>query len=122
MKKILIVEDEKMLVDMYTDKLEYEGFKVVSAKNGEEGVKMALKEKPDLIILDVLLPKKEGTEVLKEIRESGDWGKNIPIIMFSNLDSNDHILRVVKKYSPSYYLIKAHTNLNEMVEKINQLI
>lgn len=122
MKKVLIVEDEKMLSEMYKEKFEYEGFEVFLAYDGEEGKKSALENKPDLLILDVLLPKKEGVEVLKEIRESGDWGKKLPIIMLTNLDSSDYILQMINEYRPSYYFIKANVELNEIVEKAKSLL
>ncbi len=122
MKKILIVEDEKMLAEMYKDNFEQEGFEVLSAFDGEEGLEMALKETPDLVILDILLPKKEGTDVLKEIRESGEWGSNAPIIMLTNLDSRDYILDAVNKYSPSYYFVKANIEIGEMTNKVKELL
>ncbi len=122
MIKILIVEDEKMLAEMYKDKFEHEGFEVLSASDGEKGVKIALEEKPDILLLDVLLPKKEGVEILKEVRESGRWGKNVPIIMLTNLDSSNYILDAVNKYSPSYYFIKANVELTEIVKKARELV
>jgi len=122
MIKILIVEDEKMLAEMYKDKFEHEGFEVLSASDGEKGVKIALEEKPDILLLDVLLPKKEGVEILKEVRESGRWGKNVPIIMLTNLDSSNYILDAVNKYFPSYYFIKANVELTEIVKKARELV
>lgn len=122
MKRVLIVEDEKMLAEMYSDKFKHEGFEVLLADDGEKGLKMALEEEPDILILDILLPKKEGVDVLKEIRESGDWGKKIPIIMLTNLDSSDYILDAVNKYYPSYYFIKANVDLNEIVNKTKELL
>ena len=122
MIKILIVEDEKMLAEMYKDKFEHEGFEVLSASDGEKGLKIALEEKPDILLLDVLLPKKEGVEVLKEVRESGRWGKSVPIIMLTNLDSSNYILDAVNKYSPSYYFIKANVELAEIVKKARELV
>ncbi len=120
--QILIVEDEKMLLEMYKDRFEQEGFEVITAKDGEKGLKMALEKRPDLLVLDILLPKKEGTDVLKEVRESGDWGKTVPIVMLTNLDSKDYILEAVERYQPSYYFLKVNTELNDMVEKIKQLM
>lgn len=121
-KRILIVEDEQTLAEMYRDKLEREGFEVLCAYDGKQGVEIALKDKPNLILLDILLPKKKGTDVLKDIRESGKWGENLPIIMLTNLNTSDYILKIIAKYSPSYYFIKSDTELNEIVEKIKELL
>ncbi len=122
MKRILIIEDEEMISDMYKDKFEFEKFDVSTALDGEEGLEKALQEKPDIILLDILLPKKEGTEVLEEIRKSGKWGEEVPIIMLTNLDSNDGILDSISEYSPSYYLIKSNTDLDKLVAKVNNLL
>ncbi len=121
-KKLLIVEDEEMLADMYAERFGFEGFEIILANDGEKGVEMALKEKPDLIILDILLPKKEGVDVLKDIRESGEWGEHIPIIMLTNLDCNDYVLDAIEKYSPSYYFIKSNIELKEVVNKVHELL
>ncbi len=122
MQRVLIVEDEKTLAEMYSDKFKHEGFEVLLAEDGEKGLKMAFDEKPDILVLDILLPKKEGLEVLKEVRESGDWGKKVPIIMFTNLDSSDYILNAVDKYHPSYYFTKADVDLNEIVNRAKELL
>ncbi len=122
MKNILIVEDEEMLAEMYKDKFEHEGFHVELSHDGEEGLKKALEISPDLLILDVLLPKKEGVEVLKEVRESGKWGEKVPIVMLTNLDSSDYILAAIEKYHPSYYFIKTNVELNEIVKKVKKLV
>ncbi len=121
-KKILIVEDEKMLAEMYAERFAHEGFEILLAEDGEKGLKLALKEKPDLIILDILLPKKEGVDVLRDLRESGNWGKSIPIIMLTNLDCNDYVLEAIEKYCPSYYFIKSNIELKEVVSKVHELI
>ncbi len=111
-----------MLVDMYRDKFEHEGFEVLVAEEGEEGLKKAFEEKPDLIILDILLPKKEGTEILKEIRESDEWGNEVPVVMLTNMNTSDYILGAVNQYRPSYYFIKSNIELNELVAKVRKLI
>ncbi len=121
-KKIIIAEDEKIISEMYKDKLEQEGFNVFCTYDGNETLKLTLKEKPDLLLLDILMPKKAGTEVLKEIRKSGEWGKSLPIIMLTNLNTNDEILSVINEYKPSYYFIKTNIKINELVEKIKELL
>ncbi len=122
MAHILIVEDEKRLLEMYRDKFKFSGFDVSIADNGEDGLRIALDEQPDVVLLDILLPKKKGTEVLKEIREANQWGEAVPIIMLTNLDSNDEILDTISTYGPSYYLIKSNTELNDILEKVKNLV
>ena len=75
MKKILIVEDEEIMLKALVEKFSSEGFEVVQAIDGEEGLKKALCEKPDIILLDILLPKMDGMAVLKKLRED-TWGKH----------------------------------------------
>ena len=82
--KILIAEDDEFLLKVYRMTLEQEKFDVVIAKDGEESLKQAAKETPDLILLDILMPKKDGFDVLKELKENEDL-KDIPVIILSNL-------------------------------------
>ncbi len=122
MANVLIVEDEEGLLQMYKEKFEFEGFDVLGAHDGKEGVEVALEEKPDVIVLDILLPKKKGTKVLKEVRESGRWGGEVPVVMLTNLDTNDDILDAVAKYEPSYYFIKSNTELDDITDKVKELL
>jgi len=122
MKKVLIIEDEQMLAEMYKDKFEDEGFAVSLAYDGEQGVEKALQEEPDILILDILLPGKEGLEVLGIVRKSGLWGRKVPVIMLTNLDSDDRIIKAIEKYRPSYYFIKSNTELEEITDRAKELI
>ncbi len=121
-KKIIIAEDEKEISEMYKDKLKQEGYDVLCTYDGKKTLEIAKKEKPDLLFLDILMPKKEGFEVLKEIRESGDWGKKVPVVMLTNLDADDDILDSIAKYHPSYYFIKANIKIDEIVSKTKELL
>lgn len=78
-RKILIVDDEKNIVDIIAFNLKKEGYTVITATDGEEGVQKAMEENPDLILLDIMMPKMDGYEVCKKIREK----KNTPIIMLT---------------------------------------
>lgn len=111
-----------MLTEMYKDKFEHEGFEVSLAYDGEQGVEKAIKEEPDLLVLDILLPGKEGLEVLETVRKSGLWGREVPIIMLTNLDSDDRIIKAIEKYRPSYYFIKSNTELEEITDRAKELI
>ena len=119
-KKILIVEDEATLQKALTEFLTAEGFDVLSALDGEKGLELAKKEKPDLVILDIILPKKDGYEVLEEIKSQEDT-KSIPVILLTNLESPEDIDRAFEK-GASTYLIKSNYKLEEVVSKIKSTL
>ena len=88
--KILLVEDDSFLLSMYAAKFELENFKVVTADDGEKAVRLALKEAPDIILLDIILPKIDGFEVLRRLKDSKDT-VNIPVILLTNLSQKEEI-------------------------------
>src|SRR3989338_7447968 len=88
--KILIVEDDPFLRELYQLKLSEEGFEVFIAQNGEEGFAVASREVPELILLDILMPKVDGYEMLKKVKRDGRTNK-IPVIIFSNLSQREEI-------------------------------
>ncbi len=105
-KKILIIEDEEAMSQVIRDSLEMNAFDVEVANNGEEGIKALNESKPDLIILDIIMPKVDGVTVIKNINENEDL-KKIHLVMLTNLNLNDKILAEldgIKKYK---YLIKS---------------
>ncbi len=121
-RKILIVEDDQSLLQMYSDKLKQEGFNVVFARNGEEGLALSASEIPDLILLDILLPKMDGLSMLDNLRTNSEWGKNVPVIILTNLDADDQVIAKVIADKPSYYLMKANTNPQGVSEKIKEIL
>ena len=82
-KKILIIEDDSSLRNVLQDKIKHEGFSVFTANDGQEGLETAIKEKPDCILLDVIMPKMSGIQMLKKLREHA-WGKTVPVLLLSN--------------------------------------
>ncbi|OGL74049.1 hypothetical protein A3C96_02980 [Candidatus Uhrbacteria bacterium RIFCSPHIGHO2_02_FULL_60_10] len=118
--KILIVDDDAFLSGIYATKLDLEGFQVVTAHDGEEGIKMALKELPDLILLDVLMPKLDGFEALKRIKAEPTI-KDIPVIMLTNLGQKEDIEKGIEDGAVDY-LIKAHFVPAEAVAKIKKVL
>ncbi len=117
-KKIALIEDDINIGEMYKIKLELSGYSVVTAEDGKSGLKLIEKEKPDLVLLDILLPKKDGFEVLEEIKKSKDEKiKSIPIIAMSNLSSNEDI-NEAKRLGASDYLVKAKTSPRDITDKI----
>jgi two-component system alkaline phosphatase synthesis response regulator PhoP len=119
-KKILIVEDESALQDALREFLLAENFAVVVASDGEMALKLAKSEKPDLILLDIILPKKNGFDVLSELKDDSVM-KKIPIILLTNLESADDVDRAFS-LGVSTYLVKANYKLEEIVEKIKEML
>ena len=117
-KIILITEDEKSIRSALHSKLITEGFDVLEAKNGEEGLEISLNEHPDLILLDLMMPKMDGMSMLKKLRED-IWGKNVPVIILTNLSSADEERnREITKLEPTYYFVKTDKKMEEIVDKI----
>lgn len=123
-KKILVIEeieDETSLRNVLHDKFELGGFGVLEAKDGEEGLDIALREHPDLILLDIVLPKMDGLTMMKKLRESNEWGKNVPIVLLTNLDaSDDKINQAIADNEPAYYLVKSNYTIEDLVKKIRE--
>ncbi len=118
--KILVVEDDDFLLQMYTTKLEAEGFKVFSAMNGNEALRVTEKENPDLILLDLNLPEMDGFEVLEELKSKKE-SKNTPVLVLTNFAQKDDIDRCLDLGAEDY-LIKAHFVPSEVVEKIKKIL
>lgn len=119
-KKILIVEDEPDMLNNLIDKFTREGFAALGAKDGEEGFASALNYAPDLILLDIVLPKMDGMTMLHKLREQNDWGKKVPVILLTNLNADDQIMMGVAKDEPAFYLIKTEWTLDDVVKKVRQ--
>ncbi len=120
---ILIVEDEEVIRKAYADELRDGGFSVLTAANGRDGLELALHEKPNLILLDILMPVMDGLTMMSELREKGEYGKNVSIILLTNLSPNEErIMKAVTKNEPAYYLVKADWDLSKVVEKIKECL
>lgn len=118
--KILVVEDDLILQKALVDFLISDGFEVVSASNGEEGVAQAKKEDPDLIILDIILPKKDGYEVIRDLKDD-QATKYIPIVLLTNLGSITDVQKALD-LGATTYLIKADYKLTEISKKIKDIL
>ena len=120
-KKILIVDDDFFIRDIYSTVLKSEGFEVIMAENGKEGLKKTLSEIPDLILLDVLMPIEDGLTMLQKLRERNDYGKKVPVILLTNLSAgNEDIIRKIAKTEPVYYIVKASLTPHQVVEKVKE--
>lgn len=119
-KTILLVEDDPLLVKMYSTKFTKEGYNVVSAEDGEKGLQMALNQKVDLILLDVMMPKLSGIDLLTRLRQDPK-GKEVLVIVFSNLTQVDEAQKALA-LGAKEYLIKANLTPSQLVAKIKQYI
>jgi len=119
-KTILFIEDESVLQKTFGDILEKEGYDMISALDGEIGLKLAKSKKPDLILLDLVLPKVHGFEVLKELK-SDSGTKDIPIIVLTNLEAIEDVNKAIELGAKTY-LVKTQYNLEEVVEKVKKAI
>jgi len=120
MKKILFIEDESALQKTFGEILKQEGYEMISALDGETGLRLAKSEKPDLILLDLILPKMHGFDVLKKIKEDKEI-KNIPVIVLTNLEDIKDVDRAIG-LGATTYLVKAQYSLEEIVEKIKNAL
>jgi len=119
-KKILIIEDEKILAEMYDNKFTKAGFKVVLAYDSEEGIKIAKKEKPDLIVLDILLPSENGITFLSWLKKDPKIS-SIPVVVFSNYDDPE-TKKEAEEFGVKDYLIKANYTPQAIVKKIKSYL
>jgi CheY-like chemotaxis protein len=119
--KILVVEDEESQRKILHESLNQKGFSVLEAKDGTEGLLIALREHPDIILLDVRMPKMDGMTMMHRLRKD-PWGKNASIIILTNYDTNDDQLSQISIDHPSYYLIKSNTPLDMILEKIQEVL
>lgn len=115
-KKILIVEDDKLLLKILSDEFEKNNFQVLLAGDGQEGLDKALYEKPDLILLDVVMPKMDGLTMLKKLRAQKE-GATIPVLILTNLSEAETIEKSVASGSFDF-LVKANWELGDIVKKV----
>lgn len=118
--KILLVEDDQTLVEMYSLKFKEEGFNIVSATDGLMGLELAKKEKPVVILLDVMMPKMDGFAVLTELKKD-EATKNIPVLMLSNLGQKADIEKG-QTLGANDYVVKASMTPTQVVDKIKSYL
>jgi len=116
--KILVVEDDEFLIKIYKMTLVQEGHEVTIAKDGAEGLKALEKGKQEFVILDLLMPKKDGFEFLEEMRQSTKW-KKIPVLVLTNL-GQDSAMERVKELGIEEYIIKGNIDIESIIKKINK--
>jgi CheY-like chemotaxis protein len=119
-KVILVVEDDPVLLKMYTEKFTFEGFKVLNARNGEEALKVTLANKVDIILLDIMLPRVSGTDFLVKLRQD-PRGKAIPVVALTNLAEETERQRALE-LGVKEYLVKAMQTPEQVVEKMKKYL
>ncbi|KKQ28554.1 MAG: Two-component hybrid sensor and regulator [Candidatus Levybacteria bacterium GW2011_GWA2_37_36] len=121
-KKILIVDDEEAVRKVIAEALGNQEFTLLTANNGEEGLSLSLKEHPDLILLDILMPKVDGMIMLQKLRKD-EWGKKVPVIILTNVNPNSsYVINSVLQNEPAYYLVKADVKLEGIVDKVKEVL
>jgi len=119
--KILLIEDDTMVVRMYQRKLEKDGFKVTLAFNGAEGIEALKKERPDIVLLDIMMPKVNGIETLKTIKANPAY-KDLPVIMLTNLGDRPEDVKNCKKLGATDYWVKANMPIKKITEGIKKIL
>lgn len=120
MKKILFIEDEMRLHKVFEEMFQKEGLELISAYDGISGLKFAEEKSPDLILLDLILPKKSGFDVLKELKANPRLAK-IPVIILTNLEGPQDIEKVFSVGAQAF-LVKTDYSVEEIIKKIKELI
>ena len=119
-KKILIIEDDFFVRDLYNRELAREGFEVSTAEDGPEGLLKILEEKPALVLLDIMLPKMSGLDVLKKVKEKEEV-KDIPVVLLTNL-GQDSVIREGFSLGAVGYLIKAAYTPTQIIEEVKKFL
>jgi len=117
-KKILVVEDDVPELNALRDKFTREGFSILTAKNGEEGLAIALREHPDLILLDIIMPVMDGITMLVKLREDS-WGGAVTVIILSNLADQEKVTEALT-HGTHDYLVKSDWKLEDVVKKVKE--
>ncbi len=120
-KKILIIDDDPMIARMYQERFSRDGFEVVLAFNGEEGLEKAEKEKPDIILLDMMMPKMNGYEMLKALREKKEI-TSIPVIILSSLGADPELIEKSKQLDVVDVIDKAAVPAKEVIERVKAVL
>lgn len=118
MKKILIVEDDKLLIKALSAKLKEEKFEVLVAYDGEEGLAVGKKHKPDLVLLDLNMPKMDGLTMLKQMRAS-DWGAETTVMVLTNYNDKEKVSEALGQYIYRY-LVKSDWDIDQIAEEIRK--
>ena len=116
---VLVVEDEEPLRKALEFKFTREGFRVITAGDGEEGYRIAVHESPDIILLDIVMPKMDGMTMLKKLRAESEWGKKVPVMFLTNLSPHeDQRMKDIAETEPITFWVKANSTIQDAVDKV----
>lgn len=121
MAKVFLVDDDPLLVRMYQKKLETDGYEVSTASNGEDALSSIPKAHPDLVLLDVMMPKMNGLETLEKLK-ADESTKKIPVIMLTNVSSKDATTDKAMELGAATYLVKSDYTPKEIVQKVKEIL
>lgn len=120
--RILIVEDDPSIREVVTEMLRENGFNVVTASNGQDGLTIALDQHPSLILLDLIMPELDGLSVLEQLR-TDEWGKTVPVIIHTNMSPDaQSTMEAIIKHKPAFFLVKAEVSLKDIITKVKEVL
>jgi len=120
-KKILVIEDDEPLRTALVEQFALDGYETLQAEDGQQGLALALAERPDLIVLDIVMPVMTGTEMAAELRKD-EWGKDAKIIVLTNLKSEMKEMNEIVDHGNPTYLVKANTTLSTVLEEAKRIL
>ena len=119
-KTVLVVDDDVSQRKVLNEKFTIEGYNVLLAENGEEGLKIALEKHPDIILLDITMPKMDGPSMFTELSRD-KWGIEVPVIMLSNLSDSKYIVENIKN-GVTDYIVKSDSKIADVVKKVKEIL
>lgn len=120
-RKILIVEDEKPLQNVLRDRLSSEGYEVITANDGQEGLDMTVAQKPTAVILDLLMPVMSGTAMLQKLRDIPEF-KTLPVLVLTNAGDVENIRQTQTYNNAASFMVKSNVTMDEIVERVKLII
>ena len=122
MKKLLIIEDEEIMRKILAERFIKDGFEVVLARDGQIGLEQAFAVQPDFILLDIIMPKMDGMEVLAKIRADGAWGQQVPIMILTNLSIDAEVIKKMEQYKFVHHMVKTDWTLDQIADKVDGMM
>ncbi len=121
--KIAVIEDDEVMSGAVSEELEDAGFMVIKAFDGKEGLRLVLKEKPDVILLDIMMPKMDGLAMMRKVRRSSPWGKNVLCVILTNLAVDSKTLKkVLGEELSSPLMVKSEIRLQDVVKQVKKVL